>query len=246
MIFSENRFVYFEAPEDGADKQCVLPNSQLRKEDSAGLVCSGNATLDRVEGLNDTQQSLTPERIESLNQHLAQYLEDSWGVENPDISRIRFLDAANFPPQYKQQFDFIKDPRISNAVIAVVPKDMWIKSQPSESHAEHDMGLVLIREDHFAGPDKIAWGSHELGHLLKYANNPETYDVDSSKPAFDDMPSLVPYPNNQVELAAFTKQFQFLKGKGVKREDVFQMLKDEKYSTEEMPFFKRIMDQMNY
>lgn len=49
------------------------------------------------------------------------------------------------------------------------------------------------------------------------------------------------YPNNPVEQFTFTRQFQFLKDQGKKKEEVFAMIRNY-YGEEDFPFFNRLLD----
>jgi len=163
------------------------------------------------------------ERRMNAKRFLSEYCKDK-DIDPAEAENIPLINIENLPPQYKEQIDLLRDPRLSSTLVAVVPEKIWAKSkQPSESNAEND--LVLFRADYLGSKDEIAWMSHELAHCLRFKDTPEQYQADSQIPAFDDVKSEHLYPNNKVEEYAFRRQFKFLKQKGLSREQIIEKLK---------------------
>lgn len=164
---------------------------------------------------------------ERLRDHLTEYL----GIETEEQREtIGFVCAEKLSGRHKEQYDFLADERLADVQIAIVPDELWVKgSQPSESDAENN--LILFKESAFKGEDAIAWLTHELGHCQKLKDtDAEQYRNDSE----------AGYPDNEVERHAFTKQFEFLKSKGVTKEQILEMLK-ESYDAEELKFLGSLM-----
>jgi len=178
----------------------------------------------------------------SLKEHLAKYLELK---KSDDINRIRLVSMSEViaeHPQYKKQFEFLNDERLSSIKIGIVPKNLWVKGkQPSESHAERN--LILFREDYFNDSDGIAWMTHELAHCLRFLDSKDTYASDSQTFAYDDIRSEHPYPNNKVEVFTFRKQFEYLKNLGKTKDGILDMLKED-YSDKDFPFFEKVLNQV--
>lgn len=249
MFFGEQRRVFVEefAERNNIPASSAQPPKELP---TAELFCNNaNRTLDKMSKImgSKAEKVLTPERQVALQQHIEELYAKNWTkIKNPDLNKIKYIEPANFPPEFKKQFDSINDSRISKAVIIVIPKDMWGKGdQPSESHAEQ--GAILMREDYFLSGDKFAWTAHELGHLLKHEGAKETYEKDQEKPAFADISESIPYPNNVNELEAFTRQLQYLKSQGLQRDDAMKtLIEAEPDYAKHQRFFQRVMDRMNF
>ena len=179
-----------------------------------------------------------------LKEHLTKYLE----LKNPDdINRIRLINMneviAEYP-QYKKQYEFLNDERLSSIKIGIIPKNLWIKGkQPSESDAERS--LLLFREDYFNGVDGIAWMTHELAHCLRFLDSRDKYASDSRSFEYVDIKSEYTYPNNKVEAFTFRKQFEYLKNLGKTKDEILDMLK-ENYSDKDFPFFEKVLNQVFY
>jgi hypothetical protein len=73
------------------------------------------------------------------------------------------------------------------------------------------------------------------------SEKPEDYQNNMEKVAFEDLQTEYSYPNNPIEQATFTKQFQFLKEEGKNREDVVKMI-SYYYHKDDLPFFNKILD----
>ena len=178
-----------------------------------------------------------PPRISNLKKFLTEY----WGLKDgKEVERVQFTEAINLPPQHQKGYDFLNDRRLAGTMIAIVPDDMWVKGdQPSESSAEND--LILFKESYFNGSDDIGWMVHELAHNLRFKDKEEAYEPDSRTQAFDDIKSEYPYPNNRVEAYTFLQQFRYLREKGVGREAIRKMLRQD-YEEADFRFFDRILD----
>lgn len=182
------------------------------------------------------------ERRMNAKKFLSEYFKDK-DIDPAEAENISLINIENLPPQYKEQIDLLRDPRLSSTLVAVVPEKIWVKSkQPSESNAEND--LVLFRADYLGSKDEIAWMFHELAHCLRFKDAPEQYQADSQTPAFDDVKSEYLYPNNKVEEYAFRRQFEFLKQKGLSREQIIEKLKADYQEPTDFKFFDKLLDQL--
>ncbi|MFH1046698.1 MAG: hypothetical protein V1738_00180 [Patescibacteria group bacterium] len=173
---------------------------------------------------------------------IKRYVQEYLGLENEAADAVELIGPESFPELYRKQFEFLNDERLKKIQLGIVPTESWHKGkQPSESHA--DRGLVLFSEDYFQGEDKSAWLAHELSHCAKFEDEKgsEGYQRASETPAFEDLAGEVPYPNNQVEQYAFSRQFEYLKQQGVEREEIRRML-EEHYEEVDMPFFERLLE----
>lgn len=180
-----------------------------------------------------------------LKDEVRQYLERYLELKEGDVERVEILKVKDLPKEYQAQRKQFNDERLDGINIIVVPDDLWLKgSQPSESNAEND--IVSIKQSYFEtkeNPDEFAWMVHELAHCQNFLDSasPEAYQKNMEILAFDDLNSEHSYPNNLVEEAVFTKQFQFLKKGGKSREDIVMMISDY-YEDEDLPFFEKILD----
>ena len=157
---------------------------------------------------------------------LKKYLTEYLGLKSPEqANEIKFLGVEKLAGNHKEQYDFLADKRLADVMIVVVPDSLWAKgSQPSESDAENN--LILFKESAFNEEDTVAWMTHELGHCQKLKDTDvEQYKKDSE----------AGYPDNEVERHAFAKQFEFLKSKGITKEQILKML-GEWYHDEELEF----------
>jgi hypothetical protein len=179
------------------------------------------------------------ERRHAAKEHLKGYL----APENQeDLEKVELFDVSKMPEHYQKQLKFLKDERLNDIVVAVVPKELWRKSsQPSESDAAH--GMVLFRQDYWNGPDNIAWMTHELAHCSKFKDEPEQYQKDSQTFAFDDLGSKYTYPNNKVEEFTFSRQFEYLKEQGMSKEQIVEGLKEE-YDEEDFKLLNRLLERV--
>jgi hypothetical protein len=174
---------------------------------------------------------------------LREYLD----LKEGSVERIELLKAKNLPENYQTQREALKDQRLENVTIAIIPDDLWVKGkerQPTESHAERQ--LVLVKQSYYEeqkNPDEIAWMLHELAHCQNFldSKSAEAYEKNMQTFAFEDLKTEYPYPNNPVEQATFTKQFQYLKERGESRENILKMLA-QYYDKEDFPFFNRLLD----
>jgi hypothetical protein len=147
------------------------------------------------------------------------------------------------PKPFFHQFALFADARLDSVRVAVIPDKLWQKgSQVSESSARNS--LISINEKYFSNKEKsdeFGWFTHELGHCQKYFDAPKEYDKKSEESAFPEIQSG--YPNNQVELHAFTKQFEYLKGKGKAHDEVWQNMQQE-YPQWAWEFLKKVLDRV--
>lgn len=195
---------------------------------------------DDSEGLAYRDLKVEEETARKRDQYLQEYL----GIEQKEVRRIELLKAKNLPEHYQSQRETFSDKRLEDITIAVVPDDLWTKSQPSESNAERQ--LILVKQSYFEArenPDESAWLSHELAHCQNFldSESAEVYQKNMQTFAFEDLKTEYPYPNNPVEQFTFTKQFQYLKKQGKSREDVLTML-SRYYHEEDFPFFNKLLD----
>ena len=157
------------------------------------------------------------------------------------VDKIKFIKIKDVLDKHTDQINFANFPGIENITLAIVPDNIWKKQgkgwfNPSESVAKEN--LILIQESYFNSSDDIAWLVHELTHCGVYS---EDYDKRSQEKAFDiEGPT---YPNNMVEKATFTKQFQFLKNKGKSKQDILNSLK-EYYDEDQLLFFHKLLDEI--
>lgn len=166
------------------------------------------------------------QRIMELKKYLTEYL----GLKSPEqANEIKFVSVEKLADSRKEQYDFLSDKRLADVMVVIVPDNLWLKgSQPSESDAENN--LILFKESAFNEEDVIAWMTHELGHCQRLKDTDlERYKKDSE----------AGYPDNEVERHAFAKQFEFLKSRGVTKEQILEMLK-EWYDAEELGFLKTL------
>ncbi len=181
------------------------------------------------------------ERRMNAKKFLHEYFKDK-DIDPAEVENISLINIENLPSQYKEQIDLLRDDRLSSTLVAVVPEKIWSKSQPSESNAEND--LVLFRADYLESKDDTAWMTHELAHCLRFKDAPEQYKADSQTLAFDDVKSEYLYPNNKVEEYAFRRQFEFLKQKGLSREQIIEKLKADYQEPTDFKFFDKLLDQI--
>jgi len=184
------------------------------------------------------------ERIRDLKLCLAEYLE----LKSPeDAERITFVRAADLSEEFGEQFRFLNDERLNEALVAVVPDELWHKGgQPSESSA--DRGMILFRGGYYDGEedgarDPSAWMTHELAHCQRSIDvGDDGYNQESEMQVFDDLGPDT-YPNNRVEEQAFGRQFAYLKAKKVGREKITELL-GEHYGPDDFRFLDRILDRV--
>lgn len=191
-----------------------------------------------------TRDSIVLEKPHS-NKEVQYYLKDYLDLKDGDIEKLELIKAKDLLKNYQKQLEMLNDKRLNNVNIAIIPDNFWLKgNQPSESDAENN--IILIKESYFKSkekPDEIAWMTHELSHCQIFLDSetPEDYQKNMEKFAFIDLNSKYPYPNNIVEQATFTNQFQFLKSEGKNRVDILKMINNY-YHEEDLPFFNRILD----
>jgi len=173
-----------------------------------------------------------------IKKHLKDYLE----LEEGDLASLEVLQTEKLPAQYQEQLKFLNDQRLKDVQVVVVPDKLWHKGkQPSESHASRQM--VLFNQKYFETQDDSAWACHEFAHCQKYLDQPDDYEKQMQTPAFPEIASEYNYPNNQVELFTFSKQFEFLKQKGLSRNEVMTMIA-EQYDEEHFVFFNKVLDKI--
>lgn len=198
--------------------------------------------VSRSEGERREQERTA--RIAELREHLTKYLE-----LRPDQSAesLRFERAADLGGEYGEQYRFLGDERLADMEIVVVPDELWVKgSQPSESSASK--GMILIREGYYRDPkkefqDETAWMTHELSHLQQSLDRGlEGYEQAQATAAFADIGVDI-YPNNQVEEYTFQRQFEYLKTKGVGRDQAAALLQNE-YAPDDFKFLNKILDKV--
>jgi len=184
---------------------------------------------------------------ESENNGAKNFLREYLHLEDQDLKKISFIKAGDLPGVYKAQYEALNDARLENITMAIIPDDFWRKSQPTESSAGNN--LILIKQGYFENqenPDELAWTVHELAHCQKFldSESAEAYQKDMETFAFEDLGGEYPYPNSLVEEWAFGQQLQYLLSQGKSQEEILKMLSQE-YTENEMPFFVRIMDNLN-
>jgi hypothetical protein len=196
-------------------------------------------TYDRLTG-NDFDVS------KSMQKYLAEYME----IDIQDAEKIKFIEAdslSEYSEYYNEQYRYLKDNRLENVKIGIVPDNLWKKGkQPTESLA--DDFLILAKESYFNktdNPDRIAWMLHELAHCKYFykVGSSEEYEDDREKLAFTDIETET-YPNNIIEKYTFTEQFKFLKEQGKTRDQVVEMLKEYYDVKEDFLFFDKLLDKV--
>jgi hypothetical protein len=186
----------------------------------------------------EAQQFSREKPSKDILEYLVEYLE----LEEGDKRSVEIIKAIDLPKDCKEQLSFFNDESLGSINIAFIPEKLWIKgAQPSESHA--DKNLVLFKEGYLEEGDDIAWLSHEIAHCQRFLDG-KNYQKESETPAFKDISFENSYPNNKVEKYAFTKQFEFLKSKGKSRKDILEMVL-EHYKEEDLPFFEKILDEID-
>jgi len=186
----------------------------------------------------EMQQFSREKPSEDIMKYLVEYLE----LEKGDDRSIEIIKAIDLPKNCKEQLSSFNDERLDSINFAFIPEKLWVKgAQPSESHA--DKNLVLFKENYLEEGDDIAWLTHEIAHCQRFLDSKD-YQKESETPAFKDVSFENPYPNNEVEKYAFTKQFEFLKNKGESRENILEMI-SEYYEKEDLPFFEKILDEID-
>jgi len=215
----------------------------------------------QAEGREETEKEIAKkdrEEIEKIRASLGievgaededpeKVLEEILGLKGNDIERAKILKAKSLPENYQKQVEFFNNKSLEGVNIAVIPDDLWIKGQqPTESIAEKN--LILIKESYFQEEEtenQNAWIAHELAHCENFLNSDseEEYHNKMKQEAFGDLDSEFTYPNNLVEEETFTKQFQYLKGEGKNKDDIWKMVKDY-YEEEDYPFFEKIVEKV--
>lgn len=187
----------------------------------------------------DIEEIPTQEKNSELVKYLSEYLE----IENLEVfDEFKLIKAEDLPAEYKEQYDFIEDENLGDVFILLVPDNNWHKGEsPSESHVERD--LILFNQDYFINGDDVAWMAHELAHCSLFNKNKDEYNRLIGSKAFDDIEDESLYPNNMVEKDTFTKQFEYLKGKGVDQESIKDKL-EELYSEEDMEILGRFLNEV--
>jgi len=175
-----------------------------------------------------------------------QFLREYLSLNGENFDRIEKLNYKDLGGVYKKQYESFEDERMDNITVAVVPDDLWMKSQPTESNALNH--VILMKESYYnkkESTDEIAWLTHELAHyqFLIDLDDVDKYEQDMQELAFDDIGSEYTYPNNIVEKVAFEKQFQYLKKEGKTRDDVM-LLVMQYYEIDDMNFFNKILDKV--
>ena len=173
---------------------------------------------------------------EARRGEIKDYLRDYLGPKSAEyLDSLRWLEAGELADEHRREFDFLNDRRLDATTVVVVPKKAWHKGiQPSESHVSRD--LILFEESYFDGADESAWLTHELTHVAKFKDGAEEYRKASETAAVAGTEAV--YPNNEVEHATFTKQFEYLKSTGVKRERVRELM-TEQYAPEDLAVLDR-------
>ncbi|MFA5000384.1 MAG: hypothetical protein WC545_03425 [Patescibacteria group bacterium] len=178
---------------------------------------------------------------------LENYLQDYLDLKKGETEKIKLQAAENLAEDYRNQYEFLKDERLKDIKIAVIPDNLWIKGeQPSESHAEKS--LILFKQSYYENqdkPDEIAWLTHELAHCQNFmaVGSEAIYEKNQQIFAFEDLGGEYSYPNNLVEQSAFTEQFKYLKQSGKNKEEIKELLK-KYYHQEDFAFFERLLDKV--
>jgi len=168
-----------------------------------------------------------------LDSDIKSYLASYLNLPTVDVEKIKLLLAKELSGEYKDQFDFLRDEKLENISIGIVPDAIWVKgSQPTESHA--DKNLILFKESYFHGQDAAAWMVHELSHC-------QIFNTDGAKEYEKEIRSQ--YPDNKVEFGAFSNQVSYLKQAGKTKDEVRALL-NSYYDEEEMKFLEEISDEV--
>jgi len=173
---------------------------------------------------------------EARRGEIKDYLRDYLGPERAEhLGSLRWFEAGELPGEHRREFEFLNDRRLDSTLVAVVPKKAWHKStQPSESHVSRD--LILFEEGYFDGADESAWMTHELTHVAKFKDGAEEYRLATDTPAVEGLDAI--YPNNEVERAAFKKQFEYLRSNKIGRERIRELM-SEQYAPEDLAILDR-------
>jgi uncharacterized Zn finger protein len=186
------------------------------------------------------EQNLT-NSLEKETDNLQKYLQKYLNFNDIEMKRVKMIDLKNLPESYKKQLEGFNDKRLEEIRLAIVP-DFW---KTSESHA--DQQFIIFNQKYFEDEtkaDKIHWLTHELAHCQKFLDSPETYFKEIETPAFGNIPSENFYPNNKVEEYAFTQQFQTVKGAGITKEEMLNLLKEKYKDENDFLFFNRLLDKI--
>lgn len=242
-----------EEKQDFLNRLQLLAEEVFKSEDKSAEIITNLAieifdvnekNLATQEGLSIIRQKVVDlQELKSVRNNL-----ESMTLLNKRLSekpKIEFLGINDLAENYQKQYEFLKDERLNKVTISVVPDELWVKgAQPSESQAEK--GIISIKESYFKTlekPDEIAWLTHELAHCQNFldSGSVENYQKNQQTFAFVDLKTEFAYPNNIVEQAAFTKQFEFLKSQGKSRTNIMDMI-GQYYNQEDFPFFDRLLD----
>ncbi len=157
------------------DREIKVKETEAKKRDEAKMV--------------EIRESLGLEQATG-QEEIKKYLQEHLGLKEGAVERIGLLKAKDLPKNYQAQREALHDERLDGVTIAVVPDDLWVKSQSSESSAENQ--LILIKQSYFEtqeNPDEIAWLCHELAHCQNFldSKSPEEYQDNMQRFAFEDL-----------------------------------------------------------
>ena len=191
--------------------------------------------------LDIAAQRETEKRIKAIRQHLR----DFYKLSESSPHQIELLYANCLPEIIENQFEYFNDPRLAKIVVAIIPDELWHKGELQASESDGERLLIKVRQGYIENileQDRTAWLVHELAHCQVYLDSPDQYADNSVKYEFDNIGSIFPYPNNQVEAKTFSKQFQYLKSVGLSREDIIEMLKKSYTDPNDFIFFDRLLN----
>lgn len=201
--------------------------------------------MSREEPIKNKTEQVEADRAEDPILMLKNYFQQHLNLSKEELDSIRILEMKKLPYAYFHQFALFADARLDSVRVAIIPDKLWQKGdQVSESSAGNS--LISIKESYFSkqeNPDELGWFTHELGHCQKYFDAPNQYEQQSQEPAFPEIKGESTYPNNQVELHAFTRQFEYLKGNGKKKDEVWAHLQQE-YPKWAWKFLQKVLDRV--
>lgn len=170
------------------------------------------------------------------------YISNYLGIPLHDIkANSRLLFYTDFPEYLIQEFNYINNPLLNNVVIFIVPNEYFTFKGKHTSEAHYEQKLVLCNNYYIErGNDPSASFIHNLAHILQYHTiGAQLFEKYRGEKVYKDIDTL--YPNNKIELYAFSMQLRYLYNKGIASEVFLNNMKQ--YSDEPCReiFYKRLI-----